>query len=333
MTSRSKTSSASESDHECWIVDPSPGLEPPPGVAARPPRRAAPPAPAVNPRILSAPTRRRPRPRRQHFAGMKSGPPQPLTTTSSTRNASSRSLVYNDSRHPIPARHPGGTPVSHSEQHPAEIPAKWVSDILDREQNDVRFEAFATDLVSTLQDQPVLSTSRSWDLGRDARGYGSQRGVYVLTTLRTDADKALQDAARLTSTRASITHIYYVAPRVVSEHALEDHRRAIRNVVGDNISIDPLGRPQIVGLVSSGRDGLAFRRHYAGELASITHVLTIDASVPQSTHLELALCTFGAKDTGDLRVALTSRLLLRLLETRHRSVHDLESLKRRDLYS
>ena len=213
--------------------------------------------------------------------------------------------------------------MSHSQQRTAEIPPTWVTEILELEQNDVRFEAFATDLVSTLEGQPVLRTSQSWDLGRDGRSYGSRRGVYVLTTLRTDPGKALQDATRLTSTHATIKHIYYVAPRVISEKVLEDHSRAIRAVVGAAIPVDPFGRSQIVGLISSGKDGLAFSRHYAGELASITNVLAKDASTPPSTHLELALCTFGAEDTRALRVALSSRLLLRLLETRHRSADDL----------
>ena len=213
--------------------------------------------------------------------------------------------------------------MSPSQQPTAEIPATWVREILQLEQNDVRFEAFATDLVSTLEGQPVLSTSQSWDLGRDGRGYGARRGVWVLTTLRADPDKALQDASRLKSTHAPINHIYYVAPRAISEQVLDNHRRAIREVVGGTVIVDPLGRPQIVALVSSGKDGLAFRRHYAGELASITNVLAQDASEPQSHHLELALCTFGAKDTRELRAALSSRLILRLLEARNCSVGDL----------
>ena len=217
----------------------------------------------------------------------------------------------------------GDTPVSDSQQRTAEIPATWVTEILQLEQNDVRFEAFATDLVSTLEGQPVLRTSQSWDLGRDGRGYGARRGVWVLTTLRTDSRKALQDASRLKSTHAPIKHIYYVAPRAISEQVLENHSRAIRDVVGDAVRVDPLGRPQIAALVSSGKDGLAFSRHYAGELASITNVLARDASEPQFNHLELALCTFGAKDTRELRAALNSRLILRLLEARHCSVDDL----------
>ena len=213
--------------------------------------------------------------------------------------------------------------MSHSQQRTIDIPATWVAEVLQLEQNDVRFEAFANDLVATLEGQPVLSTSKSWDLGRDGRGYGSRRGVYVLTTLRSDPQKALRDASRLKGAHPPIKHIYYMAPGAVSEHTLENHRRAISDVVGANVRIDPFGRPQIVELVSSGKDGSAFSRHYAGELASITNVLATDASPPESKHLELALCTFGAEDTRELRAALSSRLILRLLETQNRSLDDL----------
>ena len=120
-----------------------------------------------------------------------------------------------------------------------------------------------------------------------------------------------------------IRHIYYVAPRIVSESVLEDHCGAIQAVLGDKVQIDLLGRTQIVDLVSSARDGEAFARHYGGELASIANALARDAVEPQSKHLELALCTFGAEDTHELRVALSSRLILGLLQEENLSVESL----------
>ena len=204
--------------------------------------------------------------------------------------------------------------MSSHPDRPTRIPPTWVTQVLELEQSDVRFEAFANELVSALEGQAVVGTSRSWDLGRDGRGYGPRRGVHVLTTLGNDPSKPRDDAARLKSGRMPIRRIYYVAPRIVSESVLEDHCRAIQTVLGDNVLIDPLGRTQIVDLVSTARDGEAFSCHYRGELASIANALARDAVEPQSKHLELALCTFGAKDTHDLRVALSSRLILGLLQ-------------------
>ena len=213
--------------------------------------------------------------------------------------------------------------MSSPPDRPTGIAPTWVTQVLELEQSDVRFEAFANELVSALEGQHVVGTSRSWDLGRDGRGHGSRRGVYVLTTLSNDPTKARADAARLKTGRMPIRHVYYVAPRIVSESVLEEHCGAIQAVLGHNVLIDPLGRTQIVDLVSSARDGAAFSRHYGGELASIANALARDAVEPQSKHLELALCTFGAKDTHELRVALSARLILGLLQQKTLSVADL----------
>ena len=74
--------------------------------------------------------------------------------------------------------------MSSHPDRPTRIAPTWVTQVLELEQSDVRFEAFANELVSALEGQPVVSTSRSWDLGRDGRGYGSRRGVYVMTDTR-----------------------------------------------------------------------------------------------------------------------------------------------------
>lgn len=206
---------------------------------------------------------------------------------------------------------------------PTGIAPTWVTQVLELERSDVRFEAFANELVSALEGQPVVGTSRSWDLGRDGRGYGSRRGVHVLTTLGNDPSKPRDDATRLRSGRLPIRHIYYVAPRIVSESVLEDHCREIHAVLGDKVQIDPLGRTQIVDLVSHERDGGAFSRNYSGELVSISRALARDAVEPQSKHFELALCTFGATNTHELRVALSSRLILGLLQQKNMSGDDL----------
>ena len=212
-----------------------------------------------------------------------------------------------------------------------EIASAWVSQVLELEEHTVRFEAFANELVSILEGQAVVGTSRSWDLGRDGRGYGARRGVHVLTTLGDDPKKPAADAARLNQTGAEVRHIYYVAPRIVSESSLEYHRQAIRTVVGDHVHIDLLGRIQIVELVSTGKATAAFTRHYQGELASIENALAIDAGEPQSKHLELALCTFGAKDTHELRVALSFRLILGLLKRQPLCLKDLADGAANDL--
>ena len=52
--------------------------------------------------------------------------------------------------------------MSDSQQRTAEIPATWVTEILQLEQNDVRFKAFATDLVSTLEERVRERVPLDW---------------------------------------------------------------------------------------------------------------------------------------------------------------------------
>ena len=202
--------------------------------------------------------------------------------------------------------------------HPA-----WVNQVLAHEHNDVRFEAFANKLVSILEGKPIVSTSKSWDLARDGRGLGSRQGTFVLTTLRTEIDKPRTDAARLKDTAWRIQRVYYVAPRLISEVVLEEHCKEIRSILGEDVPVDPIGGPQISDLVSSGKVAQAFKQHYAGELDSIKTALAPDTDNPESKHLELALYTFGAKNTQELRVALSSRLILGLLDKKPLSLIEL----------
>jgi len=191
----------------------------------------------------------------------------------------------------------------------------WVEQVLAREHDDVRFEAFANDVVSVLEGKPILATSKSWDLGRDGRGVGSRQGTYVLTTLRSDSDKPRDDATRLKATAWKLRHVYYVAPRLVSEKVLEEHSEVIRSILGNEVPIDSIGGTQLSDLVASGKAAKAFAKHYAGELASIKSALAADTDEPESKHLELALSTFAATNTQELRVALSTRLILGLLRT------------------
>ncbi len=197
--------------------------------------------------------------------------------------------------------------------NPPRILRSWVDQVLAGEHDDDRFETFANEVVSAVEGKTIVSTSKSWDLGRDGRGLGPAHGIFVLSSLRTDIDKPKADASRLKATTWKIHHVYYAAPRLVSESVMEDHCKAIHAVLGDDVDVDPLSGGQISELVSSGKAADAFKNHYGGELATIKGALAHDADDPETRHLELALSTFGAKDTRDLRIALGTRLLLGLL--------------------
>ena len=190
----------------------------------------------------------------------------------------------------------------------------WVEQILSRDTDAQRFENFAVALACILEGAPIVQTSRSWDLGRDGRGVGSRHGVFALATLRTDIAKPLTDARRLKAKAQTIKRIYYVAARLVSEAVLDEHRLALQKVFGDKVQIDPLGGRQISDLISNGQASSAFMQHYAGELGSIAAALGAPTNDAPAKHLELALATFGAENTQQLRHDLTSRLILGLLQ-------------------
>ena len=95
-------------------------------------------------------------------------------------------------------------------------PVSRVGLTIVHEHDDVRFEAFANEVVSVLEGKPIVGTSRSWDSARAGRGLGARQGTFVLTTLRIDTDKPRTDASRLKATAWKIRHVYYVAPRLES---------------------------------------------------------------------------------------------------------------------
>jgi predicted nucleic acid-binding protein len=207
--------------------------------------------------------------------------------------------------------------------NPAPIPSFWVEQILASEHDHRRFELFANAVGSALEGRPIMATSASWDLGRDGRA-GAGTGVYVITTLEDGIQKPSDDAKRLKKTTTKIKRVYYVTACPHSDHTLDAHARVIGAELGVDVDVEPIGGIQIADLVSSGKVADAFRKAYAGELGGIQ--ATFSGSAEGETalqQLELALSTFGAADTQQLRDALISRLVLTLLEPGPATIEEL----------
>jgi hypothetical protein len=194
------------------------------------------------------------------------------------------------------------------------VPRQWVVRILTDEHDDLRFEHFANAAASVLEGRPILSTSRSWDLGRDGRGFGPAFGVYVLATLREDADKPKTDAARLRET-AKPKRVYYITSQPLSEHALRNNAEAVRTILGSTVEVETLGAIQLADLVSTGKAADAFEETYGGEVGALFQAVGGLGERPAHLqNLEFALATFGATNSKDLRGALAERVVLTLLE-------------------
>src|SRR4051812_9387353 len=57
------------------------------------------------------------------------------------------------------------------------LPSGWISQILEAEESDARFELFANDVVQSLVGHPIVPTSKTWDLGRDGRAAIARQAV------------------------------------------------------------------------------------------------------------------------------------------------------------
>ena len=199
--------------------------------------------------------------------------------------------------------------------NPASLPKAWVRQILEIEHDDARFEEFANSVVSVLEGRPVMATSASWDRGRDGRGAGGGSGLIVLTTLQSGIDKPIRDAKKLKAT-SKVKRAYYVTARPHSEHTLDEHASAIRAILGSAVTVEPIGGVQLEDLVSSGKAAEGFKKVYGGEIAGLQATLVgLDEAEAHLHQLELALSTFGATNTQELRLALGSRAILTVLET------------------
>lgn len=202
--------------------------------------------------------------------------------------------------------------------NPASLPRAWVRQILDGEHDDGRFEQFANEIVRVLEGRQIVATSASWDLGRDGRSVGPGSGIAVLATLQLGIDKPTKDAKRLKGSAkgsAKPKRVYYVTSRPHSDHTLKEHASAIANILGPKTDVEPIGGIQIEDLVSTGKVADGFKKLYAGEIAGIQAALaTLDEGEAYLQQLELALSTFGATNSQELRIALATRLILTLLE-------------------
>jgi len=196
----------------------------------------------------------------------------------------------------------------------APIPRHWIVDVLRAEDHATRFEDLANHVISDLEKTPVVGTSKSWDRGRDGRSVGSSSGLFVLTTLESDEKKPERDAVGLRDSGARVKLVYFVSAHDHSELALDRIKSGIGGILGEKVRVEALGRSQLVDLLTRGHGRDALTRLYAGELASTAMALgPLGADDVHLHQLQLALGTFGAKDTGELRVRLGTRLVLWLL--------------------
>lgn len=187
--------------------------------------------------------------------------------------------------------------------------------VLNFETNDARFEAFCRDVVSLLEGgSPILTTSTSWDLGRDGVGVGAARGIYVCASLRNDVDqKALNDLARIRETTKGIEKLYFCSSHKLSEQRITNIQSALEREADQEFSVTCLGATQLTEV--SARDPAIFDRYYRAEHANVLRAISVDPSDEAEQHgLRLALIAAAGEDSNAIRRELYRAGLLEVLQ-------------------
>ncbi len=202
--------------------------------------------------------------------------------------------------------------------------------ILKNESNDTRFEKFCIDLCNKQNNIFLVPTSKSWDLGRDAREVlsGKKHPTYLCSTLNKDINsKVKQDIQRLRDT-SDVDSLIYCCTQELSEHAIEKLKTEIQEMLSKTITIDFLGQIQLAKLSEEYED--IFKKYYGQDLQSIIDMLKSSergTETVQQKGLRLALATFASDDATNLRKNLLNKIVIDILSLKSDlSVRDLAKI-------
>jgi hypothetical protein len=190
-----------------------------------------------------------------------------------------------------------------------------IEQVLIRETNDTRFERFCNAAVSAIEGGAVvLSTSASWDMGRDGVGIAKASGIYVCSSLRDDIDgKVLADLQRITSTTKNIEKLYFCLSNKISEHRRNLLEGQLKGELGGNFSITCLGGNHLAEIV--GQYTEIPERFYAADIDDVLRVLQAPPSDSAEIRgLRLALISASADDSDSIRKATYAAGLLDVLK-------------------
>lgn len=176
-----------------------------------------------------------------------------------------------------------------------------VERIINSETVPIRFENFANSVVEKLENAPVLSTSKSWDLGRDGVGFGNGKGLFVLTSLRDDVDaKFFSDLERIKHTSKNLKIMYFCTSHTLSEYKREFLRNQLNSETDNLYTIEVLGASQLTEL-SIKYDDIA-GRVYAAEIKDIINILTAEPNDSvRDNGLRLAMLSSASETSDQIR--------------------------------
>jgi hypothetical protein len=186
--------------------------------------------------------------------------------------------------------------------------------VLQAESNTSRFEDFCNALLSMLEGGlPILSTSRTHDMGRDGRSLGGKSRIYSCSSLNDNVDaKAKSDIARITATTPKMDKVYFCSSQDITEKKSDKLKLTLQKLLPAKTEIELCGLGLIVQLAVRYND--IFERFYRSELDQSLALLSGSngQAEPENSSLQLALATLGS-DSSDLIRAEVYRGSLRLV--------------------
>jgi len=195
------------------------------------------------------------------------------------------------------------------------IPIGFARAAIANDTYPTRFENFVLALLSAEDGVSYLPTSRTYDLGRDARAlHGSQDAQHIIaaTTSRNIEPKVLDDVRRVSQT-TKLASLTYCTSQDLTEDAQDGIAGAIRPHLPAATQLRMLALDQIASIALRHEEVL--ERHYHGELQDLRRFLARadESTGPEVTGLRLALLTNVGDDALELRQDICGRLVLEQL--------------------
>lgn len=189
--------------------------------------------------------------------------------------------------------------------------------IIQSESNSIRFERFCSEICERSENITLVSTSASYDRGRDARSIAPTKkshAAIVCCSLDKDLDeKAKADLRRVTRT-SDPERLIYCSSQKISEDKADRLEAELRTYLRPSCSVAVLGADHLAQLAD--RFPEIFIKFYQAEVSTIEARLTSFQSGEEKAEtkgLRLALVAFGSEDAKALRSAITKRAILEVL--------------------
>ena len=186
--------------------------------------------------------------------------------------------------------------------------------VFEAEKNDSRFEKFCADLSSVNEGMSFVTTSATWDRGRDARAVAASQGTHpaiICATLNRRLDaKATRDLARVAST-STPDRLIYCSSQKLSEHAADKLTQEIRKQFPSDTSIAVMGASELAQLSLRYPD--VFQKHYSHEIGEFLKWLQprdTGTDEERTRGLRLALLSFSGDKPTLIRDTATKRAVL-----------------------